>query len=52
MLFLASMGEKGLTHDIFFEFSLRPVEVVEAEGDSLGKKADFEDEKKDFTKKK
>ena len=32
MLFLASMGETGLTHDIFFEFSLRPFEVVEAEG--------------------
>ena len=32
MLFLASIGETGLTHDNFFEFSLRPFEVVEAEG--------------------
>ena len=31
MLFLASMGKTGLTHDIFFEFSLRPFEVVEVE---------------------
>ena len=31
MLFSASMGEMGLTHDIFFEFSLRPFEVVEVE---------------------
>ena len=31
MLFLASMGETGLTHDIFFEFSLGPFEVVEAQ---------------------
>ena len=31
MLFLASMGETGLTHDIFFEFSLGPFKVVEAE---------------------
>ena len=31
MLFLASMGETGLTHDIFFEVSLGPFEVVEAE---------------------
>ena len=28
MLFLASMGETGLTHDIFLKFSLRPFEVV------------------------
>ena len=28
-------GETGLTHDIFFEFSLRPFEVVEAEGGRL-----------------
>ena len=45
MLFLASMGETGLTHDIFFEFSLRPFEVVEAEGGRLVKEADFEAEK-------
>ena len=44
MLFLASMGETGLTHDIFFEFSLRPFEVVEAEGGRLVKKADFKAE--------
>ena len=31
-LFLASMGETGLSHDIFFfEFSLRPFEVAEVE---------------------
>ena len=35
MLFLASMGETGLTHDIFFEFSLGLFEVVEAEGGCL-----------------
>ena len=29
MLFLASMGETGLSHDIFFKFSVRPFEVVE-----------------------
>ena len=30
------MGETGLTHDIFFfEFSLRPFEVVEAKGGCL-----------------
>ena len=44
MLFLASMGETGLTHDIFFEFSLRPFEVVEAKGGRLVKEADFEAE--------
>ena len=42
MLFLASMGKTGLTHDIFFEFSLGPFEVVEAEGGRLVKEADFE----------
>ena len=42
MLFLASMGETGLTHDIFFEFSLGPFEVVEAKGGRLVKEADFE----------
>ena len=42
MLFLASMGETGLAHDIFFEFSLGPFEVVEAEGGPLVKEADFE----------
>ena len=41
MLFLASMGKTGLTHDIFFEFSLGPFEVVEAEGGRLVKEADF-----------
>ena len=45
MLFLASMGKTGLTHDIFFEFSVGPFEVVEAEGGRLVKKADFEAEK-------
>ena len=45
MLFLASMGETELTHDIFFEFSLRPFKVVEAEGGCLVKEADFEAEK-------
>ena len=29
MLFFASMGETGLCHDIFFEFSLRPFEAVQ-----------------------
>ena len=46
MLFLASMGKTGLTHDIFFEFSLGPFEVVEAERGRLVKEADFEAEKK------
>ena len=46
MLFLASMGETGLTHDIFFKSSLRPFEVVEAEGGCLVKEANFEAEKK------
>ena len=46
MLFLASMGETGLTHDIFLKFSLRPFEVIEAEGGCLVKEADFEAEKK------
>ena len=33
MLFFASMGETGLSHDISFKFSVRPfeVEVVEVE---------------------
>ena len=31
MLFLVSMVKMGLTHDIFFEFSLRPFEVVDFE---------------------
>ena len=44
MLFLVSMGKTGLSHDIFFEFSLRPFEVVEAEGGRLVKEADFEAE--------
>ena len=38
------MGKTGLTHDIFFEFSLGPFEVVEAEGGRLVKEADFEAE--------
>ena len=37
-------GRNGLTHDIFFEFSLRPFEVVEAEGGRLVMEADFEAE--------
>ena len=28
MLFLASMGETGLSHDIFFKFSARPFKVA------------------------
>ena len=44
MLFLASMGETGLNHDIFFEFSLGPFEVVVAEIGRLVKEADFEAE--------
>ena len=35
MLFLASMGETGLSHDIFFKFSLGPFEVVEVEWRSM-----------------
>ena len=46
MVFLASMGETGLPHDIFFKFLLWPFEVVEAEGGRLVKEADFEAEKK------
>ena len=42
MLFLASMEETGLIDDIFFEFSLRPFEIIEAEGGRLVKEADFE----------
>ena len=45
MLFLASMGETGLCHDIFFQFSVGPFEVVEAEGGRLVKEADFGAEK-------
>ena len=45
MLFLASMGETGLSHDIFFKFSLWPFEVVEAERGRLVKEANFEAEK-------
>ena len=41
MLSLASMGKTGLTHNIFFKFSLEPFEVVEAEGGRLVKEADF-----------
>ena len=46
MLFLASMGKTGLNHDIFFEFSLGPFEVIEAEGGGQVKEAHFEAEKK------
>ena len=52
MLILASMGKTGLSHDIFTKFSLRPLEVVEAEGGRLVKEADFEAEKKIYHKKK
>ena len=52
MLFLVSMGKTELTHDIFFEFSLRPFKVVEAEGGRLVKEADFEAEKKFLLKQK
>ena len=45
MLFLVSMGKTGLSHDIFFKFSVGPFEVVEAEGGRLVKEADIEDEK-------
>ena len=51
MLFLASMGKTGLTHEVFFEFSVGPFEVVEAEGGRLVKEADFEAEKKIYYKK-
>ena len=44
MLFFASMGKTGLTHELFFEFSVGPFEVVEAEGGRLVKEADFEAE--------
>ena len=44
LLLLASMEETGLSHDFFFKFSLRPFEVVEAEGGCLVKEADFEAE--------
>ena len=51
MLYLASMGEMGLSHDIFFKFSLGPFEVVVAQGGRLVKEADFEAEKKNLLKK-
>ena len=35
MLFLASMGQTGLSLDIFFKFSLGPFEVVEVEWRSM-----------------
>ena len=35
MLFLSSMGETGLSHDIFLKFSLRPFEVIEVEWRSM-----------------
>ena len=37
MQFLASMGKTGLSHDIFFKFSLRPFEVIEVEWPRLVK---------------
>ena len=40
------MGKTGLTYDIFFEFSLKPFEVLEAKGGRLVKEANFEAEKK------
>ena len=46
MLFLVSMGKTGLSHDIFFEFSVGPFEVIEAEEGRLVKEANFEAEKK------
>ena len=45
MLFLVSIGKTGLTHELFFEFSVGPFEVVEAKGGRLVKEADFEAEK-------
>ena len=44
MLYLASLGETRLNHDIFFKFSLGPFEVIEAKGGRLVKEADFEAE--------
>ena len=38
MLFLASIGETGLSHDIFLKFLLGPFEVVEVKGHSRFKK--------------
>ena len=35
MLFLGSMGETELYHDIFFKFSLGPFEVIEVEWRSM-----------------
>ena len=52
MLFLISMGKMGLSHDIFFKFSVGPFEVVEAEGGRLVKEANFEAEKKILLKQK
>ena len=46
MLFLASMGETGLTHDIFFWILTWAFRGVEAKGGHLVKEADFEAEKK------
>ena len=45
------MRESGLTKDFFFEFSLRPFEVVEAEGGRLVKETDFEAEEKNVLEK-
>ena len=45
------MWETGLSHDIFFKFSVGPFEVVEAKGGRLVKEADFEAEKKILLKK-
>ena len=43
------MGKTGLTHEVFFEFSVGPFEVVEAEGGHLVKEADFGAENFFFT---
>ena len=51
MLFVASMGKTGLTHDIFFNSHLglsRLLRPKEAEGGRLVKEADFEAEKKNY----
>ena len=44
-------GRNGINPWHFFEFSLRPFEVVEAEGGRLVKEADFEAEKNFLLKK-
>ena len=39
MLFLAALGKTGLSHDIFFKFSVGPFELFEVESQ---KKLNFE----------